>query len=433
MKKTALVAGDGVAAILSALLLARRGTAVTWHASNRPGGHFAGIDACGRRFDPGMTFLELDSFAADSNAGVLTYDATRRNDVGRFTPLVGKTLHELGIQTRKVPLPRMRVAGQTLPDAIVANRLEGLRELPQAGRAREELRAIVAGGRGPLHAANKLRLEREPWSVLSRANHGDSLHRSLFEPFARKLAGADPLGPYHRLAWLPLYYPETLLRALEGEPSGLPETSFDLPVLGSLSAAVDLLATLARAEPGVKLAAGLPGAEALRSAPFAIWTAPPDALLKAAGEPAEAPERVRLDLAFVLVPVAALRTRASALFVVDGEHLPYRICDQDFAAGTGVELARLCLEWGTEGAHDAGAALEELGICEAGKVAQAEHRSAPLTPATAFNLRLAREKDARLDRLFPGVLRIGAAAPFGAASFNDQAVQALRAVAEASS
>ena len=193
--RTAAVVGNSVAAMFAALTLGESGWKVALVTpSRRLGAHFAGLHHGGQRFDAGMVFLEFTSFNAQPDADIASYDPAVRNDVGRFFPLVERTLRRVDTW-RQIETPHMRVQGCELPDLLIGNNLSALRALPAETRTRisDELRVLTAEGPGPLHPSRKAgdpQFAHFDFEAVSLANHGRTLHALCIEPFCRKLTAS---------------------------------------------------------------------------------------------------------------------------------------------------------------------------------------------------------------------------------------------------
>lgn len=256
-----VIVGNSLSVVIAATERARRGQRTTVVNPGGPwGAYFAGVQADGRRWDAGMVTYEFTSFRETGvQPPLATYDPMVRNDIGRFVAVVQDYVQRRQ-STRVIQTPQMWIDGRWLPDLLLANGLSALPELGCAPAARVEL----AGNRdtadaSPWHARRKndwpadgRRLDGS-WldcETVSRINHGHVLHEAVFAPFARQVLGRDAshlAALYHRIPWLPMYWPETLRAWLEGRPQPLPPTEFSYPTGASVA---DLCATL-----GAELAA----------------------------------------------------------------------------------------------------------------------------------------------------------------------------------
>lgn len=434
------------------------------------GGFFAGVNAGGKRWDAGMVMHEFTSFSAAAEAPPLaTYDPMRRNDIGRFCATVRGWVarHQA---TRDIDAPQMWTGTQTLPDLLLANGLEALAQLPCAEAVRQDLRARLAEAmQAQWHASRKLE-----WSVAaapdfdtaSRLNHGDVLHDAVFAPFARQVLGRDAshiAAAFHRIAWLPLYWPQTLLRWLDGMPQHLPPTRFSHPIQGSVAdLCTGLSAQMAAAAPITLRAEKVLAVEPTRRG-FALqlersgrvvvarlgWAQTPRQGLFAAGDDSTPPPEQRLPLTLVLLRVkAAVRRRAvSVLHSIDHDTGFYRVTDQSHNAGdndaseislvTEANTQVLAERLGAQ-ADDATVVRAMLdGLARAGVLAEGSVatfaqvlRIPGALPLPTFDTLAAFAADrARLQERLPGIELIGASAGPFATSLSDQIVGGLQLAA----
>lgn len=458
-ERRVIVVGNSVAAMVAALTLGENGWRVVLVTpSRRLGGHFGGVMVGDVLFDAGMVLLEFTSFNAEAQADLRTYEPRRRNDVGRFFPLVASTLGRFSAFDA-VATPLMRVAGLTLPDMLIANRVESMRALPGEIRnaSRQELDDLVGKGRGPLHASGKAHsptYDALDLATASRANHGPTLHEVLIEPFTRKVTGrssSEFLARFHRLPWVPLYWPETLRDALAG-PVDLPETTFSFPRCGSVALLVQAIERRLKAMSSVEVVEAAPaeldvasGAVTLRLANEVtvtgdrlIWAMDQERLLAISGTPTTDPlDKASIALASMLVATDALHERFSVLLVPENDAWPFRVTMQERPSGPNGPFTRISSEWNAAFLpEDAGArenrvreALVELGVVRDAaafsKVRVDVMKDALLLPTPATVERWSARRTS-LDTRFPGVPRIGPAAPIGATSLNDHVVQGLK-------
>ena len=421
-----------------------------------------------------MVMYEFTSFRRPSEPPALaSYDPLVRNDIGRFCGVVHDYVarHQ---PTRDVQAPQLWIDGQVLPDLLLANGLAALTELPCASAARNELRVRVEAMRhSPWHASQK-----NDWpaqggrgahdeglldlDTVSRINHGEVLHDAVFGRFARQVMGRDAghlAALYHRIPWLPLYWPETLLASLEGRPQALPATVFSYPVSSSVAGLCATLASRLASDPLItvrqeKVARAAPGAkgftlelehgERVQAARLA-WAQTPQQGLQACGVFAPAPPEQRLPLlmAFLRLPREALCRSFSVMHVIGESSGVYRINHVSDCAGEpeGDEV-RLVVEAHPERfaqrhgdcADDERASrafvadLAGLGLVKDGTVllgARLIRMTGALPLPTEAGL-VAYDTDRRhLLECLPGVEAIGnSAGPF-ATSLSDQIVQGL--------
>ena len=464
MSGAVVIAGNNLAAMVAAQSIAASGREVTL-VNPAPfwGGHFAGLELESRRFDPGMVLYEFSAFNSEEAPDVRSYDPERRNDCGRFTRVV-RDYVERRVPTVAAPDPSMLIGGRLLPDLVIGNHIESLAMLAgdTRDRVRAELEEICASGTGPLHASHKARDKRfasTDFATVSLANHGRTLHETVFEPVCRKILGVscrDILALYHRVAWLPLYYPETLLSQFGATPQHLPATQFHCPAEGSAGALVRALAQEVETHPGIRILrtairmirTGTPAILELAdggtvtTADF-VWALDPGALMASADVQAPHAEHARASIGLCFIALAAeqLKFPLSSSFVIDAERAIYRVTDQDACAGTGAPEHRLVAEFSpsslaSRGITDAAGQqqallleLAELGLIGAPQsVAYCSVKTLKnaLMIPNSVNRDLFRRQQDWLHRHFPAIHLAGPSAGFAAAAMNDQIVQGLK-------
>jgi hypothetical protein len=305
---------------------------------------------------------------------------------------------------------------------------------------------------------------------VSRLNHGAGLHETLLAPFIRKVLDRDTSGLaalYHRIAWLPLFWPETLVQALDGATPAMPATRFGHPVGEPVAALVSGLMAELRSSPQVTLHHATP--TRLRTGPFGCtlefqqcgpittrrlaWAATPAQALTLAGQPSEGPTEDRLSLlvAFLRLPRAALITRWSVMHVIDPSVGVYRVTDASANAGvTAGDCVDLALEanpdWFARVHPEAMKGKDDsvvlramvLDLVSSGLVVPSTQpvfghllrlRGALPLP-TAHSVRVSLKAHERLKGLLPSAALLGPAAGPFVGSLADQVVQGLSLAAE---
>lgn len=362
------IVGNALAGMVCATERARRGLPTLLINPGGPwGGYFAGLQAGGQRWDMGTVLYEFTSFRTPAEPPALaSYDPLRRNDIGRFTHAVQAYVAAHQPAHDIVPL-QMWTGAHWLPDLLLGNGLDALPRLSCAAAAREELRAIVdAVAHSPWHARRKNDWPEhgpESYELVSRLNHGAVLHDAVFAPFARQVLDRDSghiAALFHRIPWLPLYWPETLLTALEGRPTGLPPTVYSHPRGACVADLCASLVETMRTEPLIRLCEERvrsverdgPGyaVQLERSGRIAArrlaWAQTPRQALAACGAdmPAAVEERLPLTLALLRLPSEALRREFSVAHLAAADTGLYRVSHVSHCAGeTGAEV-RLAVE-----------------------------------------------------------------------------------------
>lgn len=459
-----VVTGNGVAAMVAAMELARGGSSVAlWNPAPQWGAHFGGIEIAGRNFDVGMNLLEFTSFAAQSEQ-VASYSAHTRNDAARFTSVIRDYIGGL-VEYVPSDVPQCLLDGIFAPDMVIANRLDLLTVLPPEIRTRitaelaECVRALEAAP--AWHARNKLKRSEDfatvDFETVSVANHGPTLHGLLIEPSCRRILGMaarEISALLHRVAWTPLYYPETLLEQLNGVSPRLPPTDFFYPREGNFAAIVSALEQRIRASIGLEVWREKSAPLVRRNghwrlgeqieADRLVWALRPGQLTAMLGgaDDFAAYAKASVHVAFATVDSQAWARRFSTLFILDADSPCYRITDQTWAAGRHAQPQADCtIEISSAAAADwrldnipaltreiAGQLVRRgvLRVADGFILHAVRHFKDAIVAPTAANRSRALAGHAKLAAEQPDVELIGAAAPFGASSFNDHVMQGLR-------
>ena len=361
-----VLVGNALSLMVAATRLARNGAEIAIvNPTKNWGGHFSTFMANGVPFDPGMVLYEFTSFNSESGeADPATYNPAIRNDAGRFCANVHHFVDSYQ-PTHEIPTPRMYIDGDVLDDLLIANALSSLRELQFSQQCESDLRHLVHPA--ALHASQKQRSEafkHIDYESASLANHGETFHARLIEPFCRKLLNIstrDILALYHRVAWLPLFYPETLLSYLHGTPQALPPTVFSYPIgerLGELAHKLKdeierneritiiqerpvSVNTDARHETVLTLGNG----DTIATMKVG-WANTLNELLRMIGleQRAMSYQKCSIALAFLRVPAKALLLDFSVLSVVDANFAIYRVTNQSRCAGQDTSAVAIVVE-----------------------------------------------------------------------------------------
>lgn len=265
--------GNTLAVLVAAAERARLGLPTRIISPGGPwGGYFSGVNAGGRLWDAGMVLYEFTSFRdTGTPPDLATYEATRRNDIGRFCGVVRDHVGQFQ-RTQVVATPMMHLGGQWLPDLMLSNQLDALQALPERQQLAHELRQQGWPAAEPTtqrwHPRHKQQWPTDgtdghgrpvTFDEVSRQVHGQGLHDAVMVPFIRKVMNQNDSGLaalYHRMTWLPLFWPETTLSWLEGPGQTLPPTLFHQPVDEPVAALCQRLVAQLNASPLVRIDSG---------------------------------------------------------------------------------------------------------------------------------------------------------------------------------
>ena len=464
-KQSIAIVGSNISALVSAISCARQGLPVVLIGSKKHfGGHFGGMVVDDARFDVGMLFFEFTSFKSKPGISISSYQEGRLGDSGRFVSTVRDFVDSLGIKYHVAESPKMIVEAQLLEDIFISNRLAALNKLGETTR-----QAILEETTGATDHDERHPSRKADWPVneafnledISTHNHGPTFHRTFIEPMCQKLTGVssrDLTAKYHRLSWLPIYYPETLSAQLSNQPQPLPETRFHYPqgkgfhiLPESLKATVssldiewvdDEIGSLETRNGGFRLDLS-PGREI--EVRHLAWTLGPDKLLELGRQKGEDNgDYACLGIAFARIKAAELGFPFSTLYVVDQNYCMYRISNQTVTSGRKDAFNLVTVEFNCE-VMEGGRPLEEdeihgrivrdlksLGVIKetasSFRATLRKFKKALLLP-TIRNFNTYEAKRDRCRELFPGIHLIGSCAPFGAASLNDQILQGMSVAA----
>lgn len=446
-----LLVGNNLAMLVAAIELAKRGRSLTLLADKRPlGGHFAGIEIEGHHFDIGMVMLEMHESSGGA-ADLRSYNPSLRNDWTRFGDIAGKWLGQQ-VELRRVPTPACLFERRVVPDFLISNRLDAL-----DGAHVQPPNTLPKSD--PRHPSNKnvaSAYDHLSYGEAAALNHGVALHARYIEPFVRKLTGgssADFLARYHRAVWVPLFYPETLERALRGQPTGLTEYPFWTTSEGFVGQLVRTLREQLASFPSVRVDAqplislqrdgglwhaAVEGGEVHCGEQLALGftTERAHALLQVATE-APGPA-ASVAVLFASVRADAIRSTQGCLMVLDEDQAAFRLTDQDALAGLDTEHHRVTIEAAPgrlavkyPGLDAADALRQELALLmgttadDAVRVLKciSAQNAVPLPTADAV-ARLDASR-AALAEAAPAAMLTGNLLGYGVASLNDQLIQGL--------
>ncbi len=450
-----LLIGNNMALLVAAVELVRRGRRPTLITDGKPlGGHFAGAQIGEARFDVGMVLLEKLAPTA-AHARLNTYDPLQRNDWTRFADRAAAWLDACEPLVR-APTPECLVEGRFVPDYLITNRLDVFRGAnvaspPQLGRD------------DPRHATHKntgAAYEQLSYADAAQANHGDALQARFIEPFVRKLTGHGSevlLARYHRAAWAPLYYPETLTAALRGDPIGIDEYPFWTSHTGCIG---DLVARLCDqvsnsdrvrivAEPTTSLQHDEDGwcattaSGSVTSDRLALGLTVERARALFGLAPLSAPLAASVVVMFCLVRAEAIHRHTACLMVVDEALATYRLTDQDALADRDPPWHRVVVEASPDsllylanGRTQQDILLSELRQLLSLAGDDAVQVLKTVTARNALVLPTAEEIDrsaaahTELASIAPGARLTGGLLGYGATSMNDQIIQGLKMAEE---
>ena len=460
--------GNALSSMVAATELAKTGHPVIFvNGTNNWGGHFTTLNFDGIAYDGGMVLHEFTSYGAQNGVeDISTYNAAIRNDTGRFCKTIARYVGRFQ-KTHEVSGIKSYIDGQYYDDLLIANVLTTLSALPFAEQVRSELVALTTDAKNAdLHASKKhtsANFNQLPFNLVSLANHGATLHAKLFEPYCQKLLNvstADVVALYHRVPWLPLFYPETLLSYLQGTPQELPPTIFNYPDSGCIGDLAGALKQEILQSPNIQVINKFPtqlkrtddgaykiifdGLPTIKTRKLA-WSGGLSDLLKAAGasDKVLAYDKASFTLVFAKVLASKLRSDFSVLSIAGPASVLYRVTDQtrcsnDYQA----EYHRLVIEMNydylMQQRHISNpqelqalvakelVAIGVVGAEDSLEVVKAVDLKNALPLPNANNVQAFEAELAAVKTIMPEITLLAGASGFSSSSFNHQILQGLK-------
>ncbi len=471
-----VLVGNALSTMVAANKLAEAGEdVIIVNGSNNWGGHFTTVSCDGLSYDAGMVLHEFTSYSTNrAEENLTTYNPAIRNDTGRFCNTVRQYVHRYQ-DTHEISGIKMYVEGQFYDDLLIANSLNTLPQLPFANSVKNELQKLLGQSeRSALHASNKLVADdynQLSFHLASLANHGETFHAKLIEPFCKKLlnVGTDNvLARLHRVPWLPLFYPETLLSYLQGTPQTLPPTVFSYPSGECVGDLAQKLRANMQGNCHVNIINEHPKQLKLREdGSYEIsfnqheelitkniaWSSSLGDLIKVLGLSASVVnyEKCSFALVFLKIPTDAIKQDFTVLSIVDPEIMTYRITNQSRCSMTdnsrSVGVDRLVIEINTDYLAEMQKArqatqglvidikslvineLVKIGIVTDSAVVEIvkilELKNALPLPNAHNKQIFTEELTAVLDAV-PSMALLGPSSGFSSSSFNHQILQGLK-------
>jgi len=449
-----LLLGNGFAILAAAVELVLQGKQVTILSDGKPlGGHFAGLNLDGIDFDIGMVFVE-ESNLTEPGANLNSYDPSRRNDWTRFGDRASNWIRSK-VDLVRAQTPMCMVSGTLIPDYLIANRLDGL-----TGRLSAQALSKI-DPRHPTHKNNCGAYETLTYAEAAFHNHGHDWHQTYIEPFVKKVFGVystEFLARFHRAAWAPLYYPETLKLAFSGQSTGLAEYPFWTTPNGFVGQLVRNLHEILSKSPQVYInnqplrtisrsgsawTVTTADGELHQSRKLAIGT-PAERICNLLGvQVAKTLPSASVSLLFAIVKAECIRSPHGCTLIVEESYATYRLTDHDAVAGLCPSWHRIVLEASPQslaklhpGKSMEAALLDELANLLGMDMLDARNLGAisilrcftaqnTLPIPTSEMVAQASETATLLAKAAPGAKLTGGLLGYGVASLNDQLIQAL--------
>jgi hypothetical protein len=457
-----VIFGNSLASLVAADNLSKAKKVLLINSSSHWGGHFSSVFKNNEIYDPGMILYEFTSFNSKTEELLSAYNPWKRNDAGKFCNFVYKYITKF-LSVHNIKSPKMYLDGEVFDDVLISNNLKSFCEQGFVKKAIKDLRLILENPHcNKMHAKNKLiddSFNDYDFESVSISNHGVAIHTAIIEPFCKKLLNSSAnqiLALYHRVPWLPLYYPETLLDILNGERDSLPKTEFSYPdnfCASSLTTKVllqvkkskniDLLEkkiVSAIEKTSDRYCLTLNDGDAVHCKQF-VWGGEINHLLKISGAYSDEPEyeKTKICLFFLKVPSEVLVMNFTVLNVIDSSFSIYRIFNQSEASGEDGHFTKLVLEFNVDyfssiyGKVDDESVrksildeLIKLKVISNSNQVLCDSLTAQLMRPNKHNYDLVVSAHNKVLQLYPEIHLIGPSSGFFSSSLNDQVIQGLK-------
>ena len=247
--------GDGLDALIAINLLLKSGSQVTHYSqSDKFGGHFRGIDTCGGKFDFGLMLLEPDFVPGTAKEFEKYEGEFGRSSRVYLEQVFGWLENQLGKLINHEVLTSLH-SGELVNDYFIGDSLEFLNTLNLRQRNELEQRLVSLlndlQNQRNLHPASKLTSElasKTPLNELLIRVYGSEIYEIYFAGFFEKVTGNGltfASARDHRKIWMPNFYPESILFALNQDPENkdyeLKPLRFLRPAQGEIADFVQVL------------------------------------------------------------------------------------------------------------------------------------------------------------------------------------------------
>jgi hypothetical protein len=252
---TRRIFGSSLAALVSVAELSTTEN-VTWVQNSKlVGGHFSGLTFGNLKLDLGMVAQE--PYSGLTSVDAFTDRPPIRQDGLPFVRVANQWLAQRGEEFVELPV-LVSLYGKVMPDYLIADSLEVLQKID------ETLKRKISGEILALKETEKYSDTTHPrdkgcsedylrlsFEVISVQLFGKTFHENLIAPWLDRLnphIAASLPARDHRTAWVPLYYPETILGVISNQmlpseiqrPFRVPKNSSIAMVVARLIASIDI-------------------------------------------------------------------------------------------------------------------------------------------------------------------------------------------------
>lgn len=214
--------GSNIATLFFARQSLRNNCEVTLFKSKTFTGHFGGINNTGHQIDAGMLLIEPPR--SEVRYSLESYNGEERSESVPFHFAAIDWFNEY-LDLESVEIQAL-FRGKLVADYFIRDSLEVLSHLDETEKSKIKVEAISAtsllssSGHHPSKKLTEPWFEKVSFKQAVASSIGETFYETLFRPWLQKMYGSDSeelVAKEHRIGWMPLYYPETVLDALNSQ------------------------------------------------------------------------------------------------------------------------------------------------------------------------------------------------------------------------
>lgn len=240
------VYGENLAAAAFALNARKDGFDTVLMNDKQVATQFSGIEYIQQRVDRGMVLVEPQR-TLDLEENISLFHGQFRSNSLTYIHHVTSWMNNLGVQLEDV-LVETLFRGQRYGDFFIADQLDALHGLTD----QERQQAVFEINRNltddefmhPKYKNDDNWYASRGYYQLAKATVGETISKIFFKPFLNKMHGEDfekLIASEHRSAWVPFYYPESVIAWFKGHETNVEMKNFKYPQGQSFAGFIHML------------------------------------------------------------------------------------------------------------------------------------------------------------------------------------------------